>query len=42
MNVDGYSDFNPGSWLWFLTDVEKLETPMVATGRQGFWNWERP
>ena len=39
--VDEWGDFSPGRWLWFLRDVEPVDPPVPARGRQGFWNWER-
>ena len=38
--VDPYGDFSPGRWLWFLEDVQRVDPPVPAKGRQGFWNWE--
>ena len=38
--VDLYGDFSPGRWLWILTDVEKVDPPIPATGHQGLWEWE--
>jgi hypothetical protein len=32
-------DFN---WAWPLTDIERLEPFVPASGAQGFWAWERP
>jgi len=31
-----------GAVHWHLRDVEVLETPIPAKGRQGLWNWEPP
>ena len=28
-------------WAWPLTDVRRIEPPQPATGKQGFWEWER-
>ena len=36
-----WGDFSPDRWLWFLRDVEPVDPPAPARGRQGFWNWER-
>ena len=36
---DSYGDFTPGRWLWFLSDIERLDPPVPAIGHQGFWNW---
>ena len=40
--TDEYGDFSPGRWLWFLEDIEPLDPPIPAKGRQGFWNWDAP
>ena len=40
--ADEYGDFSPGRWLWFLEDVEPIDPPILAKGRQGFWNWHDP
>ena len=37
--IDPWGDFSLGRWLWFLTDVEALQEPVPAVGRQGFWRW---
>ena len=29
-----------GRYAWVLEDVEKLERPIWAKGKQGFWHWE--
>lgn len=31
-----------GPWCWILEDVERLEVPVPATGRQGLWTWTPP
>ena len=36
-----WGDFGLDRWLWFLRDVEPVDPPAPARGRQGFWNWER-
>ena len=41
VKIDEWGDFGPGRWLWFLRDVEPVDPPAPARGRQGFWNWER-
>jgi hypothetical protein len=33
-------DWTPGRFVWHLTDVEPVDPPVAATGRQRFWNWE--
>ena len=32
-----YGDYSPGRWIWYLTDIEPLDVPIPARGRQGFW-----
>ena len=39
--VDEWGDFGLGRSLWFLRDVEPVDPPAPARGRQWFWNWER-
>ena len=31
-----------GPWCWILADVERLNPPCPARGRQGLWEWTRP
>lgn len=33
-----YGDFTPGRWAWLLDDIEQLDKPLPATGRQGMWD----
>ena len=42
IEADPYGDFSVGRWLWFLEDIEPLDPPIPAKGRQGFWNWDAP
>ena len=42
IQVDAYGDFGEGRWLWFLVDIEPLDPPVPARGRQGLWNWYGP
>lgn len=37
---DRFGDFSVGRWLWILTDIQPLDPPILATGHQGFWNWD--
>ena len=39
---DPYGDFGVGRWLWFLEDIEPVDPPVPARGRQGLWNWGEP
>jgi activating signal cointegrator 1 len=32
-------DVLAGYWLWHLMDVQPLDPPMPAMGRQGLWKW---
>ena len=36
---DPYGDFSTGQWLWMLTDIQKVEPPVPARGRQRLWDW---
>lgn len=29
-------------WAWPLTNVEPINPPIPASGKQGFWTWEDP
>ena len=42
VDVDPYGDFSVGRYLWYLDDIQKVDPPIEATGRQKFWNWEDP
>ena len=42
VRTDEFGDFSLGRWLWFLEDVEPIEPPQTAKGRQGFWDWDAP
>ena len=42
VQVDRYGDFTVGRWMWVLEDLQRLEVPVGAVGRQGFWEWEAP
>lgn len=33
-------DYRPGRYMWLLEEVEKLEPPVPARGRQGVWEWK--
>lgn len=32
-------DFELGRWMWVLRDIEPLDEPVPAKGRQGLWWW---
>ena len=36
---DPYGYFGVGRWLWFLENIEPVDPPAPARGRQGLWNW---
>ena len=38
---DDYGDYSPGRWLWFFKDVQPIDPPTPARGKQGFWDWMR-
>lgn len=40
VRADPFGDFTPGRFLWFFSRVERLRTPVPATGRQKLWEWE--
>lgn len=37
--TDEFGDYSPGRWVWWLTDIERFEPPVLAKGSQGFWEW---
>ena len=36
---DGWGDYSQGRWVWRLADIEALDPPVPARGRQGIWHW---
>ena len=38
--IDPWGDFSSGRWLWFLNDVQGLQEPVPAVGRQSLWRWD--
>jgi hypothetical protein len=40
INIDPFGDYSPGRWAWLLTDVQRLDPPVPARGKQGWWEWE--
>lgn len=38
---DDYGDYSPGRFAWRLTEVQVIDPPIPAIGRQGFWLWDR-
>ena len=34
-----YGHFAVGRWGWMLTDIDQLDEPIRATGKQGVWEW---
>lgn len=34
-----YGDFSEGRFAWLLGDVEEVDVPVLARGRQGLWEW---
>lgn len=34
-----YGDFAHGRYAWLLDDIERVEPPAPATGRQALWEW---
>jgi len=39
--ADPWGDYRPGRYGWIIADIEPIIPPVPATGRQGFWDWER-
>ena len=39
IDTDEYGDYSTGRWAWRLTDVEPVDPPVPARGRQGVWRW---
>jgi hypothetical protein len=37
-----YGDYTPGRFAWVLTDIDPVEPPVPARGRQQLWTWEPP
>lgn len=35
-----FGEFAPGRFAWVLEDVEPLDVPISATGKQGLWTWD--
>jgi hypothetical protein len=35
-----FGDWTPGRYAWQLANVQMLETPIPARGRQGLWDWD--
>jgi hypothetical protein len=35
-----FGNYEPMRWVWILDDVNPLEHPVRARGRQGLWNWD--
>ncbi|MFN3075872.1 MAG: hypothetical protein ABT940_03125 [Alphaproteobacteria bacterium] len=38
--IDAFGDYSPGRWAWLLTDVQPLDPPVPAKGKQGWWMWD--
>ena len=39
IKIDSFGDFSLGRWLWMLTDIQRIEPPVPARGRQRLWDW---
>lgn len=35
-----FGDFTPGRFAWLLGNVQPLDVPVPAKGKQGLWTWE--
>lgn len=35
-----FGDWTPGRYAWEITNINLLDTPIPAKGRQGLWNWD--
>ena len=42
VRMDGLGDYGFGRWVWLLDNIEALDEPIPARGRQGIWYWEPP
>jgi len=40
IDIDHFGDYRPGRWAWLLTDVQRLDRPVPAKGKQGWWTWD--
>ena len=38
---DPFGDYLSGRWAWLLTDIQPLPVPILAKGKQGWWDWNR-
>jgi len=32
-------DYRPGRFAWVLTNIHRIDPPIRAKGKQGFWEW---
>ena len=39
VTIDGLGDYAVGRCVWFLGDVERVDPPIAAAGRQRLWHW---
>lgn len=37
--VDPWGDYREGRWLWRLSDIQPVDPPVPARGKQGWWEW---
>ena len=37
VQTDPYGDFSANRWIWILSDIQKLPTPIPETGHQRLW-----
>lgn len=35
-----YGNYEAGRWGWVLDDIKPLGPPILATGKQGLWEWD--
>lgn len=35
-----FGDYTPGRFMWLFDEVEELESPILAKGKQGLWEWK--
>ena len=40
ITIDLFGDYSPNRWAWLLTDVEPIDPPAPAKGKQGWWMWD--
>lgn len=39
IQTDAFGDYRQARWLWRLENIEPVNPPIPAKGKQGFWDW---